>query len=350
MVKGTEHTTIRVGYYGSAIVLVLIILMAVYTLILPLVLGFLLAFMITPFVTSLERRGVHRALGTLSIFTILGVLVYSGIAIAAPIIQTQIEVMSQEYTLYEQTLVMRLDSLRLYLLHFCTPNQVALLEEHAEKFFSNKIDVVKVGIPHYVTVVFSTLGTLIFIPVIALLLSIEGRSIKKRLVSFVPNRYFEMVLMIIHQINNQIGGYIRGQIYDCIIIGVLASVGLSILGVKGAIVIGVFAGAANAIPYLGPVVGAIPAICVLLIDPTAPSPWWTVPIVFLIVNLLDNFFVYPMTIGKSLSLHPLVVILGILFGGSLFGVIGMIIAVPLIGIVSRVFSVWTATLRSYQII
>ncbi|MGL1901955.1 MAG: AI-2E family transporter [Fibrobacterales bacterium] len=350
MAKSTEHTTLRVGYYTSAIVLVLIIFTALYVLILPLVLGFLLAFMIIPLVTSLERKGVHRTLGALLVFTFLGVVAFSCITIVVPIIQAQIEVFGQEYMLYEQTLVMRLDSLRLFLLQYCTPNQVNLLEEHAQSFFSNKIDVFKVGIPQYVTVVFSAIGTLIFIPVIAVLLTIEGRGIKKRLVSFIPNRYFEMVLMIIHQINHQIGGYIRGQIYNCIIIGVLASIGLSIVGVKGAIIIGLFAGAANAIPYLGPVVGAIPAMCVLLIDPTAPSPWWTVPIVFLIVNILDNIFVYPMTIGKSLSLHPLVVILGILFGGSLFGVIGMIIAVPLIGIVSRVFSVWTATLRSYQII
>ncbi len=350
MFKLNEHSYVRFGYYLTVILLSCIVLWGVYTLFVPLFFGFLLAFLTNPFVTHLERKGLNRPLGTAIIFITLAVIVVISFNVVSPIIQDQVTTVKRDYPLYEQTLSARMESMHQILLNYFSSDQVSDIENNSRELYNSKIEMLKVEVPKLIASLIGAFGSLIFIPIIAFFFSIEGTEIKKRFASMLPNRYFEMVLMIIHETNNQIGGYIRGQFYDCLIIGILASIGLSIIGVKGAIVIGLFAGAANAIPYLGPVVGAIPAIVILLVDPTSTSSWWTVPIVFLIVNILDNSIVYPMTIGKSLSLHPLIVILGILFGGSAFGIIGMIVAVPLIGIFTRIFEVWKSTLRSYQII
>ncbi len=350
MFKLSEHSYVRFGYYLTVILLSGIVLWGIYTLFVPLFFGFLLAFLTNPFVTHLERKGLNRPLGTATIFVTLAIIAVISFNIISPIIQDQVTTVKRDYPLYEKTLSTRMESMHQLLLNYFSADQVSDIENNSRELYNSKIEMLKVEVPKFVGSLIGAFGSLIFIPIIAFFFSIEGTEIKKRFASLLPNRYFEMVLMIIHETNNQIGGYIRGQFYDCLIIGILASIGLSILGVKGAIVIGLFAGAANAIPYLGPVVGAIPAIVILLIDPTSTSSWWTVPIVFLIVNILDNSIVYPMTIGKSLSLHPLIVILGILFGGSAFGIIGMIVAVPLIGIVTRIFDVWKSTLQSYQII
>ena len=345
-----HHKIAKVLYFICFAVIALLCLWACYILIIPLALGFIIAFMGTPFVDNLERRGINRSMGALILFVGIGVVLSLGVKIIIPIIQDQVTTIQADLPQYEITFLEKISSGKQYL-------STMFGEELVNKYQEKVISTIKAGItelevlvPLWISSIFSALGTFIFVPVIAFFFINEGTDIKKNIVSLLPNRYFEMILMIIHQINNQLGSYIRGQFYDCAVIGILVSIGLSIVGVNGAITIGIFAGVANAIPYLGPIIGAIPATILLLVDPHATFPWWSVPIVFLIVNLLDNSIVYPMTVGKSLEVHPLIVILGILFGGSIAGIPGMILAVPVIGIGKKAFLVMRSTLKSYQII
>jgi len=156
--------------------------------------------------------------------------------------------------------------------------------------------------------------------------------------------------MMMHQIGVQLGGYLRGQAMDCLINGALYVLGLSLLGVKGAVLIGIFAGLMNAVPYVGPIVGAIPGMISLMMDPTASMPWWSVAVLFAAVHLVDNAVIYPMTVGKSLNLPPFAVILGILFGGTIAGIPGMFLTVPLLGIIKQTFTILHSSLKSYRII
>jgi predicted PurR-regulated permease PerM len=134
----------------------------------------------------------------------------------------------------------------------------------------------------------------------------------------------------------QLGGYLRGQFLDAMIIGLLSIIALWILGVKYFVLIGIFAGLANMIPYVGPLAGMIMAASVVLLnDGSGEDIAWVIG-AFAIIQLIDNVLVQPLVLGKSVNLHPLVIIFAIITGGQFFGIIGMLVAIPVTGILKVV--------------
>lgn len=350
MNNASEHKLIRTLYYTALVFILGVIAYALYELFLLIAGGFFLAFLSRPVVDKIEREGFSRVVSTGVYFLFMICMLTITLVISFPILQAQITETIANQAQYLAQLEHQVQSARQLALEYLSPEEVLLYEgeirKNVHELYLQSQDVLLLGAQAFA----AQLGMIIFIPVVAFFFLVQGHQIQKELIRHVPNRYFEMTLMMVHHVNLSISGYLRGQFLNCLAIGTLASIGLSLIGVSGAIAIGAFAGLANAIPYLGPIVGAIPAILMLMLDPSASSPWWYVPIVFLLINLLDNVLIYPMTVGKSLELHPLIAILGILFGGAFGGVPGMIIAVPLISIITKTFRVFHNTLRFYRII
>lgn len=125
--------------------------------------------------------------------------------------------------------------------------------------------------------------------------------------------------------------YIRSQLLDTLIVGLLIGLGLSLMGFDIAFLLGLLAGIFNLIPYFGPVLGALPAVIFGLLH----SPWSALYVVllFIVVNQIEVMFLTPRIIGGSLRLNPVLVVYLILMGGNIFGLVGMVFAVPLGSIV-----------------
>ena len=134
------------------------------------------------------------------------------------------------------------------------------------------------------------------------------------------------------EIDNVISKFIRGQLLDGLIVGLLSSIGLIFIGMDFAFLIGFTAGMANIIPYIGPVVGCIPAIIVGILSPNPIVALWAV-LVFVVVQQLDGAIISPKIVGDSTGLHPVFVIMAVAIGGSLGGILGMLLSVPILGII-----------------
>ena len=131
----------------------------------------------------------------------------------------------------------------------------------------------------------------------------------------------------LHEIDDILSSFIRGVCLDTVIIAVLSSIVLSIVGLKYAVIIGIFAGICNVIPYFGPIMGMIPAFIVGYLNGGIISG--IIPVVgLLIVQQIDSNFIYPKVVGNSTGLHPVTVLLAVVVGGVYGGIIGMLIAVP----------------------
>jgi predicted PurR-regulated permease PerM len=131
----------------------------------------------------------------------------------------------------------------------------------------------------------------------------------------------------LRQIDYILSQFIRGVCLDAVIIAVLSSIALSICGLKYAVIIGIFAGLCNVIPYFGPIMGMIPAFIVGFLNGNIVSG--IIPVIALfIVQQIDSNFIYPKVVGSSTGLHPLIVLLAVVVGGVYGGIIGMLIAVP----------------------
>jgi predicted PurR-regulated permease PerM len=196
----------------------------------------------------------------------------------------------------------------------------------------------------------SVISFIVIIPFIIFFLLKDGRNMKKAFIHIIPNRYFEMVLNVIHKIDQQLGWYLRGQFTEACVVGLLSVVALWLLDVQYFILIGVFAGLANMIPYVGPVAGAVPAIIITIINGGEPIKILYIVIAFSIVQLVDNIILQPIVLSKSVKLHPLIIVFVVLIGGQYFGVLGMLLAVPIAGIIKVTSSELYLGIRKFNLI
>jgi len=201
------------------------------------------------------------------------------------------------------------------------------------------------------------LASMVIVPVITFFLIKDSRRFKRAVISKVPNKYFELSLNILHKVENQVGKYIQGQAIDALIVGLLSTLGLFLINLRFDnpvpyfVFIGMLAGLANMIPYVGPVVGAVPALATAILnnpDNLGLVLLWIV-IMFVLVQAIDNAFVSPLVVSKSVNMHPLVVIIVVIIGGNIAGAIGMLFAVPLTGIVKVTLSQVIWGLKNYSL-
>jgi predicted PurR-regulated permease PerM len=189
----------------------------------------------------------------------------------------------------------------------------------------------------------------VLVPFVAFFFLKEGRRITHGIVELVPNAYFELFLNLIHQINGQIGGYIRGQLLAVSVVATLSVIGLTLIEVPYALPVGVLAGLANMIPYLGPAIGIVAASLVALTTGGEGALVGWVVVVFLIIQLIDNVVIQPLVVAKSVDLHPLVVLIVVLIGSDQMGIVGMLIAVPVTGILKVTGLTVYKGMRAYRV-
>jgi predicted PurR-regulated permease PerM len=198
-------------------------------------------------------------------------------------------------------------------------------------------------------------------PFVFIFLLIDNGEIKRNLIMLVPNRYFEMVLTIIDNVDDAIGKYLRGTLIECSLVGFSFMTCLFLIGIElqWALLIGIIAGLANAIPFLGPAIGLVVGMSYALIaenmqpvlpfiDPDNIILW--VLITVGIVQVLDNTVFQPIVLGSAVSLHPLVVIIGVMGGSVILGFAGMLFAIPTIVIVKVMLSTLVKEMKAYNLI
>lgn len=160
--------------------------------------------------------------------------------------------------------------------------------------------------------------------VIVFFLLLDKKELKDGLLKFFPEQMKEKAESITKTISQKVGGYVRGQLLLMLAVGLLTALGLTIIRVDFALLLGLLAGILEIVPIIGPVLSAVPAIIVAL----AQDPWlvlWVI-LVYLIVQRIENSFLTPLILGKFLDMHPLIIIAALLFAASVLGVIGVILS------------------------
>lgn len=171
--------------------------------------------------------------------------------------------------------------------------------------------------------------SIIIIPFFTFFLLKEGRKIKKMLIGFVPNKYFETFLTLFYKINQQISNYIRGQLIDAFIVTLVAIIGFYLVGINYAFLLGVILGMMSIIPYIGSLIGFVFGSLLIIIDTGATVHLLKFIGVFVFVRLIDSIIVCPMAVSRSVHVHPLMVFIVVMLGGFFHGIWGMLLAVPL---------------------
>jgi len=299
------------------------------------IIALLLSVLLSPLVNFLEHKGLGRGWAILIVMVLIFIIVGFSFSLLIPrIIGSAGSIITKL-----QSDVIVDSSLKIENFFEKNLNNAELGRNVTAKL--NEIGIRLLGsLGEFFKSVGSFLASIVIIPFITFFLIKDARRFKKAIISQVPNRYFELSLNILHKAGNQLGKYIQGQATDALIVGLLSILGLFIINlafhgpVPYFVLIGMFAGLANLIPYIGPFVGAIPALIIAILNnpPNLGLVLLWIVIVFIIIQIIDNSLISPLVVSKSVNMHPLTVVVAVIIGGNIAGVMGMLFAVPLTGI------------------
>ncbi|MBI5676123.1 MAG: AI-2E family transporter [Nitrospirae bacterium] len=311
-----------------------------------LIISALLAFVLDPIALLLESRGISRTLAAVILFcTIISAGVIAALFLV-PLFFGDIDAIQLNMdSAHTTALISKIEHLIENDLAFLGIKDIHLMEKAQKAIGSMGGWVV-----NHLLDLASLMLNLFLIPFITFFLLKDGRNFKKAFVSMVPNKYFEFTLRLISNLDTQVSNFLRGQFVDAMIVGVLSTIALWILGVKYFLFIGVFAGLANFIPYFGPIVGAALAVLISLLNNGSFETVFYVLIAFAAVKLIDDVAVQPYVVGKSVHMHPMIVLLVIIVGGKFFGILGMFLSVPAAGFIKVVLRESIVNLRKYKAI
>ena len=183
----------------------------------------------------------------------------------------------------------------------------------------------------------SLLEWIFLVPLFLFFLLRDGGKFKHLVLRVVPNRIFERFYYLFHQFNKQLGGYILAKFIEASIVGLIITIGFGILDVRFSILLGLLAGITNIIPYLGPVIGAIPAILLGLVEYGPNSTFMAIVILYAVANVIDLALVFPILVSQIVDLHPVIVVISVIVGSQYLGVIGMVISIPMAAAIKLFF-------------
>lgn len=291
----------------------------------PTLLAIVLAILVSPGVAAMERQGYSRVMAISGI--LLALLIITGVICA-----WGVQAGLSEWSKFEERVPEYFQSsmIKLRALETQFKAQYSFLES------SHPTDSLlawgsKTGqwfVIHGPGVMSRLIGWVFIVPPLAFILLNEGPTMRRRFYQLVPNRYFESFFLISTDIFRGISDYLRAKLLEAILVGVLTTLGLLVIQAPYAIVLGILAGVTNIIPYLGPFIGAIPAVIISSFDSPDGSIVLPVAIVFIVINLVDMLLIFPLVVAKLVNLHPLILIAAVGIGQKYYGLVGMLISIP----------------------
>lgn len=302
----------------------------------PFLLAFVLAYILNPFVSYIERKGVKRFLSVLIVY--LSVILFFIILSFTlfPKIYSEIKILIEVMPYYAENLYIGIDefySRNSYRISFL-PSELSdfydslnIDLEYIKRIFEGRdVGGTFSNIGRTATSFFSGVVSIILVPIITFYFLKDTYKIKKFIKKLIPKKQEKRIMEIGNDLNDILSNFVRGQLIVASFIGVVTTIALLILRVEFAILVGIIAGFANVVPYLGPIVGIIPAVFFALLDSPMKAFW--VIVVFVIIQQIESGIIVPKVIGGSVGIHPPIIMLSLIIGSSLFGIIGFLIAVP----------------------
>ena len=301
----------------------------------PFILAAIFAYIFNPVVNFFSRHlKLPRALAVLIIYlAIVIVVVMAGMAFSSRIVDESME-LKHEATVITKTAKTQINSLPDWL----KPAVNDTLFSFEKGTFISYPSVISV-LPK----AFSQILSFIIFLFAAFYFLKEGRNMFDKMLNFVPNAFKVEVDILFRRINAVLGGYLRGQIFLIVFVSLVLFIALTVMGVKFALILAVFSGFAEIVPIIGPILAASVAALAAYIGGTsnfglAPLQMaLAVVVVYAIVRQLQDYLINPYVMGRITKLHPLVILFAVIAGEHIGGILGLILAVPIAGIIKIIF-------------
>ena len=303
----------------------------------PLFIGVFVAWLLNPIVNKLNKKGVNRVLGTIFTYIVFLVIVYL-------VMSSLIPILLDELNSFVKSVPSYLDSLKGY-----TDNIFDKLSSPNFDITSTKLDFYKqietlvtnftAKLPEMlvntIKTFFSTLWSFVIGMIIGLYLLFDFDNSIKKIISFIPKKYQKTIDDICSKMDTTLKNFVQGTLIDASIIFFSCAIGFWFAGLKAPLLFALFCAVTNIIPYIGPYIGATPAALVGYAQGPLVGP--AVLIVNIIIQGIEGNFIQPLVMSKTMKLHPVIIIVGLLVFGYFFGILGMIISTPIISLFKVLF-------------
>ncbi len=309
----------------------------------PMLISVALAYMLAPLVSWFERRGWSRSSSTLLGITAASLLVVLVLIFVIPSVWNQL---NQSYTQAQALWEDQARKEALFLkIKQVNPQLSELIEKQVTNYSIKPESILswvgkwlQTGLFKLVDLTASILD-LLLIPFFIYYLLADYRGMRDRIDRLIPPRFRTATTDLMGQINNVLSSYVRNQLLIALAMGAMYSVGFMILRVPLGFTIGMLSGLLNFVPYLGTLIGLGLSIFFVALDGAGFGRITGVLIVFTIVQSVEGYYLTPKLLGSRLNLHPMWVLVGLVIGGNLFGLLGIILAVPVIAITKVVLGI-----------
>lgn len=328
-----SEQTARKLFWLAAFVVAMVLIFVLKTVLTPFIIAALIAYLGDPSADKLEARGVSRTWSVVIIFVILTLILVLAVLLLLPMMGAQLDLLRQTVPKY-------IDWVQTYLLpslqnYFGVEESSQLLEQFKTAFNQNWAkagNVVSLVIGQITRSSFAILGwvgSAALIPVVAFYMLRDWDIFIAHIGDLMPRSRIKIISRLALECDAVLGAFLRGQLLIMFSLGTIYTIGLSIIGIDLALLLGMLAGLASVVPYLGVIVGVLAAGTAAIVQ---FHDWiYLLPVlaVFGVGQMLESLFLTPVLVGDKIGLHPVAVIFAVLAGGQLFGFIGILLALPI---------------------
>jgi len=325
---------VRYAIIGAAFLAAIIFLISARQILAPVFIALAIGYVGDPLIDRFEQWKISRTWGIV-ILVCLILLAMLGLGFyIVPQLLDQIEELAAKLPRYWEILRNRfLPQLETYAAEH--PDQIQEYKNAALTWLKENAAVIAGSVSSGMAASFRSLGafvssllSLVIIPVLAFYFLRDWDIIKGELAKLIPPNRRDSVVGLFRELDQALGNFIKGQLLVAVILSIIYSVGLTIAGCPASLLVGLVAGFANLVPYLGIALGFLPAV---LLTYLSGNPLWQVifaGLTFIIGQMLEGMVITPKIVGDSVGLHPVTVMIALILGGSYFGFVGMILALP----------------------
>ena len=304
----------------------------------PFLIGILLAYLGDPLVDRLERHRLSRTGGVVVVFTLFALVLLVLVLVLVPMLGRQL------VRLYQLAPEM-IDWLQSTALpwsqsHLGLQDDLLQVDQLKQVFTDNigkTTDVLKAVLAQATSsglALLAWLGNLLLIPVVSFYLMRDWDVLVEQVRRLLPRQREELVVKLAGECHEVLGAFLRGQLLVMLALSIIYASGLMLVGLELGLLIGVLAGLASIVPYMGFIVGIGAALTAALFQfGLEPYPLIGIAVVFMIGQMLEGMVLTPMLVGDRIGLHPVAVIFAILAGGQLFGFTGVLLALPVAAVI-----------------
>jgi predicted PurR-regulated permease PerM len=320
--------TVGIALVGYALLRVLIALEELFS---PLLIAAAVVYLLNPLVSLLARRGVPRLAGALVVYLAFLLLVALVLWLLVPLVTREVAGAVRDFPVYVQAIEARVNELagrfgqRVDLNIEAGQVQGWLQDRRNQQAVWDSIT----GLRSLTSDVLHGLVLFVIGVIVAFYLLVDLPRLRRGLLAIVPPRHRVDLEELSSRVGRAVGGFFRGQVLVALFVGIASCIGLRIVGLPFWLLVGLTAGVFNLVPLIGPWIAGLLAVAIALVNGDPAMALWAA-LALLVVQQIDNHLISPNVMSRAVKLHPVVVILALLLGATFYGILGMLVAVPLV--------------------